>query len=86
MTADKAEEGPARSVGLVAAGAACVAAAVRLAGAGLALVPQWLAVIVLVLGALELLSVGWNVARGKSWNERTLFDHVSDAFDWLPWP
>jgi hypothetical protein len=40
---------------------------------------QWVAVLVVVFGALELLSVGWNVARGEPWNERTLFDVIADA-------
>lgn len=77
---------PPPSTGLVVIGAACVAAAVRLTGAGLAFVPWWLALIVLVFGGLELLSVGWNIARGERWNERTLLDRISEALVWLPWP
>jgi len=48
-------------------------------------VPRWFALIVLVFGGLEILSVLWNIIRGK-WGEKTLFDYVSDVLMYLPWP
>jgi hypothetical protein len=76
----------ARTLGVGVVAALCVAAAVRLRHAGLGSVPAWVALIALVFGVLELLSVGWNVVRRKPWNERTILDYISDALGWLPWP
>jgi hypothetical protein len=74
------------TVGVVIVAALSVLAGVRLSHSGLGFVPKWLALIVIVFGGLELLSCGWNVLRGKPWNERTIFDLISNALVWLPWP
>jgi hypothetical protein len=75
-----------RTISLLVIAALTALAAVRVSGTGLNVVPSWVAWIVLVLGGLEVLSVAWNVIRGERWNERTVFDFVSDALVWLPWP
>jgi hypothetical protein len=72
-------------IGLLVVATFCVAAVV-LAGIDLRPLPRWVAEVALVFVALELLSVGWNVARRKPWNERTLFDRIGDIVLWLPWP
>jgi hypothetical protein len=79
----------ARSVLVVFGPALCVAAAVRLSAAALLSVPRWVALIALIFGvfaSLEVLSIAWNIVRGKPHSERTFFDYISDALVWLPWP
>jgi hypothetical protein len=73
-----------QSFGLALVLALCAAAVVRLSDAGLHFVPRWLALIVIVFAGLEVLSIGWNIVQGEQWNEKTLFDYISDAFVWLP--
>jgi hypothetical protein len=42
--------------------------------------------IFIVFSGLELLSVSWNLIRGKGLQHKNLFDYVADALGWLPWP
>ena len=82
------EEAPDRwghSIVVGVALALCAIAAIRLAGMTLLFIPRWLALIVVVVGSLEVLSVMWNVVRGEPWNERTFFDYISDALMYVPW-
>jgi hypothetical protein len=65
--------------------AVTTAAALRVFGEALFFLPRWFALIVLVFGALGLLSVVWTLVRSERWGEKNAFDYIADAMLWLPW-